>query len=167
MALFKRMARIVLGLDDTETSDQEKFIKDLYASQKSNVRKIEKQHTSAFLESLMEKQDLIGFGLIRNKQILMSSEDFKKKEIQKLIGFFDFVKDSLKEKVVMLHGSPWITMFRRDGYLFITKKEVKLNDIEINAITHDVLNAKELYVDEKVPEEIAYENKKRIYQIKN
>jgi len=67
----------------------------------------------------------------------------------------------------MLHGSPWITMFRRDGYLFITKKEVKLNDIEINAITHDVLNAKELYVDEKVPEEIAYENKKRIYQIKN
>jgi len=158
MTYFQKIARYILGIDHTETSEQEKFIKDLYLTQKNIVKPINKKHISTFIESILDKHDLLHFGLVLNKQVLAKDDEFDKKEILKYADFFDTVKSNLRNKIVLLHDNPWIGLFEKDSLVFVTKKEVKLSDIEINAIAHDVLNSKELFVDEKAVE---YEIAKR------
>jgi len=158
MTYFQKIARYILGIDHTETSEQEKFIKDLYLTQRNVVKAIDKKHLSTFIESILDKHDLLHFGLVLNRQILAKDEEFDKKEILKYAEFFDTVKTNLRNKIVLLHDNPWIGLFEKDSLVFITKKEVKLSDIEINAIAHDVLNSKELFIDEKAVE---YEIAKR------
>ena len=145
MTFFRILARHILGIDDTETSDQEIFIKELYSNQKEIISEINKENITTFINTLINKHDLLGFSLVLNRQILMRNEDFDKKEIMKYIDFFENVKSNLRKKIVLLEGSPWVGLFERDNLVFVTKKEVKLSDIEINAIIHDVLNAKEVY----------------------
>ena len=155
MSKFRKIARLILGLDDTETSDQEIFIKDLYLSQKNSFKNIEKQHVTAFLDTLTKKHDLIDFSLIKNKQIVLSTDNIDKKEVLKFYNFFEDIKDSLKDRIVLLRDNPWICMFEKDKLVFIAKREVKLSESEINAIAHDVLNAKELFAKNMI-EEYAY-----------
>lgn len=145
MAFFRKIARHVLGIDDTETSDQELFIRDLYSGQKQIVKEISKQNISAFIETLLKKHDLLEFALILNRAVLLSSEDINKKELLKYYDFFNSIKLNLQKKVMLLEDNPWIGLFERDSFVFVTKKEIKLSDMEINAITHDVLNSKQLY----------------------
>jgi|GEM_PF-2630937 len=155
MTVFRKISRYILGFDNTETSDQEIFIKDLYSSQKHAFKELDKRHVSDFLDSLTKKHDLLEFSLVQNKQILLSTENFSKKEIMKYFDFFETVKNDLKERVVLLHNNPWIGMFEKEKFIFVTKKDVKLSDVEINAITHDVLNSRELFLGEKELSEFA------------
>jgi len=149
MAIFRKISRYILGFDDTEHSEQEVFIKDLYSTQKHAFKELDKKHLTSFLETLTRKHDLLDLGLVQNSQIILSTEEFNKKEIMKYFEFFENVKTNLKERVVMLHNNPWITMFEKEHMVFIAKKEVKLSDIEINAITHDILNSRDLFLSEK------------------
>jgi hypothetical protein len=149
MAIFRKLSRYILGFDDTEHSEQEVFIKDLYSTQKHAFKDLDKRHLTSFIESIIKKHDLIDLGLVQNKQIILATENFNKKDILKFYGFFDDIKDSLKDKIVMLKENPWITMFEKEHIVFVTKKEVKLSEIEINAISHDVLNSRDLFLSEK------------------
>ena len=152
MKYFQKIAKYILGIDNTETSEQEKFIKDLYLTQKNIIKPLYKKHISGFIESILNKHDLLNFSLVLNKQILAKDEAFDKKEILRYIDFYDLAKSNLRKKIILLEGSPWIGLFEKESLVFVTKKEIKLSDIEINAIAHDVLNSKELFIDEKAVE---------------
>jgi hypothetical protein len=148
MTVFRKISRYILGFDDTQHSEQEAFIKDLYSSQKHAFKELSRKQVTDFLDSLIKKHDLIDFGLVQDKQIILSTENFNKKDILKFYEFFDNIKDSLKDRIVLLRDNPWIGMFEKDKFVFVTKKEVKLSEFEINAITHDVLNSRELFLGE-------------------
>jgi hypothetical protein len=145
LGLIKRISRYLLGIDDTETSNQEIFIKDFYNSQKNLFRNIDKTHIASFIDTLLKKHDLIYFGLVSNRKILLSSEEKVNKEILNYFDIFETIKGNLKEKIVLLKENPWIGMFEKENYVFVTKRETKLSEMEINAIAHDVLNSKEMY----------------------
>jgi hypothetical protein len=43
------------------------------------------------------------------------------------------------KKLIMIKNSFWITLYEREGFTFVIKKWTKLNEVEVNAITYDVL----------------------------
>ncbi len=145
MGIIKKISRYLLGIDDTEMSNQEKFIKNFYNSQKITFRDIDKTHIASFIDTLLKKHDLIYFGLVSNRKILLSSEEKVNKEILNYFDVFENIRGNLKDKIVLIKGSPWIGIFEKEDYIFVTKREVKLSEMEINAIAHDVLNCKEMY----------------------
>jgi len=159
MAIFRKIAKSILGIDDTELSDQAIFIQDLYKSQKNVFKELNKKHIDAFLDTFTKKHDLIEFGLLLNRQILLSTPEFGKKEVFQYYDLFENIKGNVKEKILLLKDNPWIGIFERDSFVFVTKRDVKLSEIEINAITHDVLNSKELFIEEQNLEAIATKKK--------
>lgn len=150
MGLIKKISRYILGIDDTETSNQEIFIRDYYSSQKNTFKEIDSTHMISFIDTLLKKHDLIYFGLVSNRKILLSSEEKSNKEILNYFDIFETIKGNLKEKIVLLKENPWIGMFEKENYVFVTKRETKLSEMEINAIAHDVLNCKEAYITEPI-----------------
>ncbi len=139
MNFIKRFSLYLLGIDDTEMSNQEKFIKDYYKSQKIDFTN-DKSNISNLLENVSKKHDLISLGIVYDNDILYNTQNINKKEILKYADFFNNIKTGLKEKIVLLKDNPWIGIFEKDNYIFVTKREVKLSEIEINAIVYDILN---------------------------
>lgn len=152
MTFFKKIAKFILDIDDTETSDQELFLKDLYSTQKDTVKPLDKKHIASFIKSLMEKHDILEFGLMKNKQIIAASKEFNKEDMLKFYVFFESIKGNIKDRIILLRDNPWINIFEKEGLVFLIKKDVKLTEFEINAIAYDVLNTKELFPNEKLLE---------------
>lgn len=162
MSLVSKIARFLLGIDDTESSLQEFFVKDLSRTQKRTITKIDSRHLIAFIETLLQKHDLLELSVLNNRQMIFSSPDCIEKDVLKYYDFFENVKWDIGEKILMMKDNPWIAIFEKENFVFVTKKEIKLSEIEINAIAHDVLNNRALICNDEVELEQQHEKNKEI-----
>lgn len=157
--IISKIAQYLLGIDDTETSNQEFFIKDLSTTQKHQIIKVDPRHIITFAETLLQKHDLQELCVLNNRQVILKSQDSDEKSVFKYYDFFESIKWNLNEKILLMKDNPWISIFEKENFVFVAKKEIKLNEIEINAIAHDVLNNRLLFCGEAVEEMETVKNK--------
>ncbi len=133
-----KVIKIVLGIDDTELPEKQiKYLSDIANTKKNKC--INEEHLVVFIESLRDKHDLEEISIFRKGVVIFSSEKEELEKITNLYNFFEKSKAMFDKKLIMIKNSFWITLYEREGFTFVIKKWTKLNEVEVNAITYDVL----------------------------
>ena len=150
-----RFVRAVLGIDSTEIpTAQINYLRDV-ASNRINFN-INKENLIAFMDSLKDKHDIEELTLFKKGVAIFSSEE-DLESVTVLNELFERTKPLTEENLLMLKDKLWITIYEREQFVFIIKKFVKLSQIEINALTLDVLkNLDNVLLEEKQIMETIY-----------
>jgi len=144
-----RAIRNILGIDDTELPNgQLKYIKDM--SQKYMHLKINEENLIYFLETLKEKHGLEEISLFRKGTAIFSSEQEELSKATDFYELFNKTRHMIDKKLMMIKDKLWVTIFEKENFVFVVKCHVKLSEIELNAITSDVIkNLDKVLLEEK------------------
>lgn len=161
MASFlKKFAKIILGIDDTELPvAQYNYLKDVSENGKST--RVNEENMYLFIESLKEKHDLTNISLFRRGIPIFSSDIDNLEKTTKLHDLYNSNKKHINDKMIMLKDKNWVTIYERDEFVFVVKRDSRLNEFEMNAISFDVLkNLDNVLIVEKNMIDNLYNNNK-------
>ena len=156
MKFIGTIARSILGIDDTELPEnQVRYLKDI--SKTEIITKVNEENLCFFIDSIKDKHGIEEISLFRKGIAIFSSEENHLENINSLYKLFEDSKNMMQKKILMLKDQLWITISEKESFVFIIKKHVKMSEIEINAVSGDILkNLDRIILEEKHLMDSAY-----------
>jgi len=149
--------RRILGIDDTQQPEsQVRYLKDVSKSNKQIS--VSQENLFTFIDSVKDKHGIEEISLFRKGNAIFSSED-DLENVTTLYETFERTRPLMDKRLLMLKDKYWVTIYEKQEFIFIIKRFVKMNEIELNALTSDILkNLDHVLLEERNIMESIYTN---------